>query len=85
MRMLQHSLLNCHRSFFCEFCKTSFLRLHKKVILSRDSNVMHSFEKKSFLFYLPPGSSILITRMAIKLILVIRRSFLERRITKMGN
>ena len=43
---------------------------------------MHSFKKKSFLFDLLTRSWILITRMAIKLILVIRRSFLERRITK---
>ena len=57
----------------------------KKWFFSRDSNVLHSFEKKSFLFDLLTRSSILITRMAIKLILVIRRSFLERRITKIGN
>ena len=65
-----------------------FLRLHKIVILqsfSRDSDVMHSFEKKSFLFDLLTRSLILIKRIAIKLILVIRRSFLERRILKMGN
>ena len=62
-----------------------FLRLHKIVILLKRFGCNAFFEKKSFLFDLLTRSLILIKRIAIKLILVIRRSFLERRIPKMGN